>query len=467
MMKKKTAFIGGFLLLLLLLGGGATGFIYYQARQFQHTIQSWAGESGLELGHLRLGLGDLEQGDSFPVSTGQFRVSVLNRCNAEVLDVGVVKYTMGQVPFFYEHGNFQWFPADSDDTDPLLTVTTLRKANSVDVSLQPSPWMSTFALAPALKLQVGSRQIELDMAAQLIKLAAVTEQPDDLLARQVSLKLKWDTRDALNSELHVHADQISSDTHNVKDLDMRVIAESDDTDQIQWVLSAETGALKWGDVLLDKTKTDTSLFVGHSPSLQFLLQSAMQSCGGFATAKSHEFNVQSAYNLLIQKGLRLQHTLTGEINAAPVVWDTRISLNPQLDFNTGLIHLGRSIDITNQLTIPFDKFGKKQLAQAMETGLFTARELKGPYDSKTTRNASLLQRQLAAMDSASGQRGTTLAGLWANDLKRWLNDAEQSLYLKEFALAPNVSITPRVNFEGLDGVRVDAQGGVRKLLKTP
>ncbi|HEX4916581.1 MAG TPA: hypothetical protein VFV43_01655 [Limnobacter sp.] len=466
-MGKKTALFGGFLLLILLVAGIASGVMYYRAHQFQQSFQQWSGVSHVEFGHLRFGMGDLQQTENFPRSTGQFRLNVQNRCSGDLIDLGVVKYSMGHVPGLEEGGQLQWLPAGWEDEQPLLTWGWSRQGEQWQLALQASPWLQTIALHPQWLVERNANGWRMYVQADLIKLADITKTPDDFLARDVALEAKLSDIDSLDSGLTFSASQLSIGTNSLGKTELRLLPDSEEEGQMEWTLTGQSDALRWGDWLLTQTSLNGKLFVGDTAASNLIVASAVQSCGGFATAKSHEFNVQSAYNSLIQKGLSASMQFKGEVQGSPLAFSTQVRMNPQIDFNTGLIHLGRTIEIVHEQDIPFQKVGKKQRDQALATGLYGELELMGRHQQKWTRNALLLQTQLAQLGRSHSRAGDSLAAHWAEGLKTSLADWEQSLYLREFALAQQAEPTPRVNFEGLDGVRIDAQGGVRKLLQVP
>lgn len=466
-MRKKTALFGGFLLLILLMMGIAAGVIYYRAHQFQQGFQKWSGRSHVEFGHLRFGMGDLLQSENFPRSMGQFRLNVQNRCTGDLIDLGVVKYNMGHVPSLEEGGQLLWFPNGWEDELPLLTWDWTQQGDHWQVELQASPWLQTIALNPQWLVERNANGWRVHIQADLLKLADITKTPDDFLARDVILEVKLNNTDPLDSGLMFSASQLSVGTNSLGKTELRLLPDSGEEGQIEWAISGQSDALRWGDWLLTQASLDGKLLVGDTAASTLIVASAVQSCGGFATAKSHEFNVQSAYNSLIQKGLNASMQFKGDVQGSPMMFNTQVRMNPQIDFNTGLIHLGRSIEIVHEQDIPFQRVGKKQRDQVLATGLYDELELMGRHQQKWTRNALLLQSQLAQLGRNHSRTGGSLAAHWAEGLKSGLSDWEQSLYLREFAVAQQVGPTPRVNFEGLDGVRIDAQGGVRKLLQVP
>ncbi|HEX4878356.1 MAG TPA: hypothetical protein VFV39_00795 [Limnobacter sp.] len=466
-MGKKTALFGGFLLLALLVAGTAAGVLYYRAHQFQQGFQAWSRQSHMEFGHLRFGMGDLQQTENFPRSTGQFRLNVQNRCSGDLIDLGVVKYTMGHVPGLEEDGELAWFPAGWEDESALLTWGWRMHGEGWQLALQSNPWLQTIALNPQWRFERQGSAWRMHLQADLIKLADITKTPDDVLARDVSIEAKIDTAQSMDSGLSVSLSQLSAGTNSLGKTELRLLPDSEEEGQIEWALTAQSDALRWGDWLMTQATVDGKLFVGDTAASQLIVASAVQSCGGFATAKSHEFNVQSAYNSLIQKGLEAALQFKAQVQGNPVQFNTQVRINPQIDFNTGLIHLGRSIEITHEQDIPFHKVGKKQRDQAVATGLYGELELMGRHQQKWTRNALLLQTQLAQLGRSVSKQNQNLAAQWGQSLKEGLSNWEQSLYLREFALAQQAEPTPRVNFEGLEGVRIDAQGGVRKLLQVP
>ncbi len=465
-MRKKTALIGGFLLLTLASGLSAAGWLAYQAHQFQNTFQQWASGSGYDAGHLRLGLGDLDQSSTFPVASGRFRVSAYNRCTGQAVDFGAVQYSMGQVPGVYDDGEFQWFAPNAGDGPALFEFALKREAAAVVATLKPLQWLSAIAMDPALRIEVSEHSIQTQLSVSTLKLAAISKQPDDLLVRGLQAQMEWVPASWADSRLQLEAAQLGQGRTNVQNLRVDLTGEPLDALQSQWQLEMDTGPLMMGDFLLPQSKTQSTLFLGDTPAVGEILKSAVQSCGGFATTASHEFSVRAALNSLITQGAHLHTEFNSEFNGEPLLWKNRIQATPQIDQTTGHVHLGRALELENTLKVPFHKMGRKQQKEAQKTGFFTANETQSAYEASTQRNALMTQRTWSVLGKQASPKDN-LASTWAVWLAQSLANTEQALYLAEFSLAQTESKVPRIDFEGLEGVRIDAQGAVRKLLVVP
>ncbi len=465
-MRKKTMFIGGFLLLTLATGLCVAGYLVYQAHQFQDKFQQLASDSGYEAGHLRFGLGDLEQSASFPVAQGRFRVSAYNRCTGQAVDFGSVQYMLGQVPGVYDEGSVKWFAPESGDGAALLEFALKRERDALVATLLPVQWLEAVAIDPALRLEISAQKTRLQMNVTALKLAAISKQPDDLLVRGLDVQLELVPTNWADSRLQLEAALLGRGRSNVQNLRLDLTGEPLDALQTQWQLEMETGPLMLGDFLLPQSKTQSVLFLGDTPAVGQMLTSGVQSCGGFATTASHEFSVRAALNGLITAGAHLKTEFSSAFNGEPLVFKNTIKATPQIDHSTGNVDLGRALELETQLKVPFHKMGRKQQKEAQKTGFFTASEAQSAYESNTQRNARMTQRTWSVLGKQTSP-SDNLARAWADWLSQSLNDTEQALYLAEFSLPENESKVPRIDFEGLQGVRIDAQGAVRKLLVVP
>ncbi|WP_370264060.1 hypothetical protein [Limnobacter sp.] len=416
-------------------------------------------------------MGDLQQLVRFPNAQGQFRLNIQNRCTGLLIDLGVVKYNMPHLPFSVNTGVFEWFPAAWEDPKPMLQLTAVFENQGLVLSLRSNDWLQTISLRPEFTLQVQPNRWDILFKSDLIRFADVTATPDDLLIRELELKLKIDHLDPIESSLNIKTAQFSIGEYSVGQSSLQVLADSEETGQILWTAEGQSDAVTFGDWRLGNAILRGELYVGDTTAALDILDSAVQSCGGFATAKSHEFKIQSAYNSLINTGLNASLSLQGDLHGSKPLaqWNskTKVQMNPQIDFNTGQIHLARSIEIQHESDIPFNRVGKKQRDQAMASGFFSELELMGRYQAKWTKNALMLHNHWSQLARQHSRGDDSTAAVWAQGLKTALTDWEQALYLREFALSQAVEPTPRVNFEGLQGVRIDAQGGVRKLLVVP
>lgn len=458
-MKKKTAIIGGFLLLVTTTASVA-GLLYYQAYRFQQQVQSLVADKSLDWGHLHVGMGDLEQTAVFPISKGKLRLNLHNTCNDTLLDLGHVEYQMGQLPFIKEEGLLAWLAPDSKSEDNPLARFDVRKEGTKTVfDLKQESWMNTLALNPSLSLQTGPEGHLIRASAKTIKLPAVTGDPSDFLARDFQLALSVPAGQSSDSKLEVKAGQIGFETQNIQRLDLVVSGEVVDGEQTRWLAELETGALMYESLLLEGTQGTHELTIGDTSAAHFLLTSAIQSCGGYATASSHEFNVRAALGKLISAGLAFNSKTELKVLGQTVTWGIQTKFNQQNDSRTGYLDLARSLQVETEFSMPFDRLGSLQQNLFLKTGLFKEDEVRKAYKRTLKASSSELLGQMRATGKG------TLAHETGRAATQWLKDVEQALYLKDFSFASSSDKVPRVAFDGLKGVALDKQGNPRMQIR--
>lgn len=466
-MKKKTAIIGGFLLFSLTSVVGIAYWVYSQALAFQANIQQLSDQhslasQGLEFAHIRVGIGDLDQGSNFPQAQGKLRLSARNLCTDTLLDMGTLEYRMSQWPWFGNTGELQWFAPDAKpEDDPLLSVAVKAGDQHTVFELQESPWLGTIALKPVFSVQSGDQGIQIRASVQTLKLPAVTGDPSDFLARNLQLAFNIPAANLVDTRLEMKADQIGFETENIQQLDLNIVGELEEGEKVRWVAEVSTGALMVKSLLVDGTLGKHTLTVGDASALQFLIKSAIQSCGGYATAASHEFNVRAALSKLVTAGLKIDSQTELQLLGQTVKWVLNSEFSPQNDSSSGFLDLGRSLQLKTEFSMPFDKMGERQQDMFIRSGFFKEDEVRKPYTKVNKTNA---MNTLANLRSASKGTPAYITGRVVGDL---LLDTEQALYLKDFTFAANTQKVPRIAFDGLRDVTVDSEGTVKMRIKAP
>jgi hypothetical protein len=458
-MKKKTAIIGGFLLLVTTTASVA-GLLYFQSYRFQQEVQSMVANKALGWGHLHFGMGDLEQMAIFPVAKGRMRLNLHNTCNDTLLDLGVLEYQMGQLPLLNDEGQLAWFAPEAKAEDlPLARFAVSKEGENTLLQLQQEPWMSTLALDPALSIKTGPEGHSIRAAAKTIKLPAVTGDPSDFLARDFQMAFTVPAGKLSDSRFEAKAGQIGFETQNIQGLDLTVNGEVVEGDQTRWLAELETGALMYESLLLESTQGTHELTIGDSNAAHFLLTSSVQSCGGYATASSHEFNVRAALSKLISAGLSLKSKTELKVLGQTVKWAMQTEFNQQNDSRTGYLDLTRSLQVETEFAMPFDRLGTLQQNLFLKSGLFKEEDVRKAYKRSFKANSGELLSQMRAANKG------TFAQESGRTATQWLKDVEQALYLKDFSFASSGDKVPRIAFEGLKDVAVDKQGNPRMQIR--
>ncbi|MDX1668009.1 MAG: hypothetical protein R3194_01215 [Limnobacter sp.] len=473
-MKTKTVLFGGFLLLSAL--AGASYWVYFQADQFQSRIKQIADSDSVDYGHLRVGLGDLEQSGTFPMAQGQFRLNVYNRCNGDLIDLGKVRYEMGQLPGVYDQGLIHWFPPGSDELpvqqngdnavgqqepEPLAQFAITRADEGMRFDLIPMPWMSTVSIAPQFSALLGPDSMVVKASAQTIKLAMVSRRPDDFLARGVQLDFSMPYNSFSDAQFLFQAEQFGYGNQNVRELTVDLSGEVQDSLSTLWLGEVRSGAMMVGDFLIDSSQTQLEWQVGDTDASLFMVESVTQSCAGFATAKSHEFNVRAALNSLIEKGFNLAVNSTATVAGKEMTFNLKAYLEQAVDQESGLVDLDRSLQIETAAQLPFEQFGRPQKNWMIQTGFFNSRDTQGVYRFDLQADAHDLSQKLLQRER---RNQSTLASETGQALKHFMAHASQALYLKDFTYSLDRKPVQRVDFSGLKGVRIDSDGNARMLL---